>query len=282
MKVIVYQNTYSEKHSAIAEDFATGVPGAILKPIEEYEPSDVAVVFGLVKKSYAPTYPKQRIIDAHTSKSLIVIESGFVKRPDYYAIGWGGIHGDADFCTDDVTGIYRWLDVGVKLHPWKYSRPGPRRVLVCGQVPWDTNVQDFDYILWCQKIVRKLRAHGHTVRFRPHPRMFERWEDYGIKERLIDPCRKLHDALDWAQCVVVWNSTSGIDAVIRGVPVIAFSRNAMVRPLSSSTQLEMKHLSYPDRKNFFAKLAYSQWTREEMRSGLPWKHLLRRVYTEKT
>src|SRR5690348_13590026 len=167
MKVVVYFPPYNEKHRAILEAFAEGVPGAIVKPVTEYEPSDIAVIFGGVKKAFPPSHSKQVILDRHSGRSLIMIESAFVKRGEYWQVGFGGVAGNADFRNENMPSD-RWLRFGLKGRPWQ-TRPGGA-VVVCGQLIRDTQVQDVDHALWCRQTIVHYSKMNLNVVFRPHPK----------------------------------------------------------------------------------------------------------------
>ena len=268
MKVIVFEPWYDEKHQMVLRAFAEGA-NAEVRDIRKYEPCDIAVIFGLVKKSYKPTWTKQNVLDRHKGKSLIVVESAFQKRGQYWTVGFGGIHGDANF--GKPRGLDRWRKLEIPLKPWKTKTDGP--VLVCGQLPHDTNVQDTDHIGWCQKAVAFYENQGIDVRFRPHPRI-SNVNMYGIGDGLIQR-GPLDKALEKASCVVAWNSTTGVDAIIAGVPVIACGENSFSRDLAAH------HLGdYPsglkrmNRNDWLAKLGYAQWNRKELESGECWRHLM--------
>jgi hypothetical protein len=270
MRIIAFLPDYNDKHAELLSLLASGIPGAETRPLGKYVRCDVAIIFGLVKKSYAPTLAKAEILKRHSGRSLIVMESAFFNRGQYWAIGWGGIHGGADFRPEGVDGL-RWETMNVRTSPWR-RKPGP--VVVCGQLPRDTNVQDTDHVGWCQQAVKFYQRLGVEVLFRPHPRI----EDpavYGIDPGLFDPSPKIAATLDHAGAVVTWNSTSGVDAALAGVPVICCSPDAMARPVASHELVHPDEIRCPSRKAWLAGLAHAQWTRWEMREGLPWKHLTR-------
>ncbi len=275
MKVIAYYPGYNVKLEQIVRAFATGIPGAEVREQADYVQADIAVIFGLVKKAYEPTWTKQKILDNHSGRRLIVLESSFVKRGTQWAAGWGGIHGGADFCTEGVS-IDRWCALDIKVRAWHHvkrlaaERDGP--VVVCGQLPRDTNVQDIDHVKWCQETVAHFQAQGVKVSFRPHPRIGDP-EVYGVDPELWDQ-RKIKFAVHDARCFVIWNSTSGVDALIMGVPVIVCGGGARCAEVSSNG-LDLASLYKPDRKAFFAGIGYSQWNLGEMRRGQAWRHLTR-------
>lgn len=267
MKVIVYTPSYNKKHQEILANFAEGIPNAIIKDQSEYEPCDVAVIFGWYKYAYSPTMQKKAIIDKHPRDKLIVVESAFVKRGEYYQAGWGGFAGDADFRSED-SDSKRWEQIGVELKPWRKSK-GP--VIVCGQLPRDTQVQDVDHLKWCKTTFRAVQKLGLDVRFRPHPKVDDP-AIYKIHSKYHDKS-SIKDLN--ASCFITWNSTSSIDALIEGIPAITMNRSSMAWPITQHDIEDCLNLKYPDRTEFFNKLGYSQWTLEEMQEGLVWQHLTR-------
>ncbi len=276
MKVGVFLPDYNDKHVAILHAFASGIAqdpatDVELHPLGEYRPCDLAVIFGMYKKAYEPTWPKKDIIARHERERLIVIESAFVRRGKYWAVGFGGQHGNADFCNAEAPPD-RWQMLDYKVRPWIKRPTGP--VLVCGQLPRDTNVQDLDHVGWCRWAVRWLQDHKFKVLFRPHPREKEP-EIYGIDPDLWDK-RKMRVALKDARCLVTWNSTSATEAAIAGVPVIACSPDSFARAVAGHTIEAVAAPPMPDRRAWLAGLGYAQWSREEMDSGAAWAHLARR------
>lgn len=265
MRVIVYEPDYDAAHRTVLRAFAAGIPGAVVRPVTAYEPCDVGVIFGGVSKRFRHTLPKQTVIDK--SPRFIMIESAFVKRGKYYQIGWGGAAGHADFRTGPDTPLDRWESIGADVHPWRFRPRGP--VIVCGQLPRDVQVQDVDHRAWCRKMVAYFERRRVSVLFRPHPKVTDVTE-YGVPASYIDT-RPLADILNVARCFVTWNSTSGTDAAIAGVPVVAMDGGSMAWPVASH-QLDMLEHT-PDRRAWFAKIGYAQWTLAEMMEGKPWRHL---------
>lgn len=269
MKVIVFMPWYNKKLQKPMRAFASGIPNCEIRDVRQYEDCDIAVIFGLVKKTYSATHTKEVILKKHSGRSLIVMESAFYNRKKYFAIGFSGIHGSADFRSEGAS-LDRWESMNAPVQPWSNRPKGP--MVVCGQLPRDTNVQHTDHVDWCKKTVGYYLKNKIPVLFRPHPRCDDP-EIYGVNEKLWDR-RKLKHTLKEARGVVIWNSTSGVDAVIAGVPVIAQSHDALSFPVASST-LNPDYLIRPDRDKLFAKIGYAQWTLAEMKEGLPWLHLTR-------
>lgn len=273
MKVNLY---YPEDRNKLAckaiQAFADAIPGARLFPnTARYQPADVIVIFGWVKKSYRPSWEKQRLMEEHDGP-VIVIERGYVDRERYFSAGIGGINGRANFKNYDVKGD-RWDDLGVDLRPW---RTGGDYVLVVGQVPWDVTVQDSDHGEWCYQTVRSIKETERKVRFRPHPLATRKAPNFDYKVRCPISERSLEADLAGASHVVTWSSNVGVLALIEGIPTIAVDQSfTMTRGVSGRSLEDLYPPPTPDRTKWAHRLAYSQWTLDEFRKGLAWRHLMR-------
>ena len=277
MKVAVYMPDYNDSHCEVLRAFAQGVPGAEVRYLSEFRPdTDVAVVFGWYKYAFEKTMLKKPIIDHYLfHRQLIVIESAFLKRKEYYQIGWNGFAGHADFKNESMP-LDRWKKLGIPVKPWQNRHKG--LIVVCGQLPRDTQVQDVDHIEWCQKAFDwYFKRFGNRVVFRPHPRM-ESPGEYGINKKYFDT-RPLREVFAYARMVVTWNSTTGVEAVVAGIPVVACNPGSMSYPVATPEFMETPF--YCERDEWLSGIGYAQWTLDEMRAGLPWRHLTRSTqYTE--
>ena len=266
MKVGVFIPDYNRKHAELLTAFAKGIPGAVCYPLNQYEPCDVAVIFGGVKKAYKPTWAKQAILDRHYGRSLIMVESAFVNRGEYHQVGWGGAAGYGDFRADRNPPLDRWYKMGT-VKPWRIVRNG--HVVVMGQLPRDVQVQDVDHLKWCRDTVAYYAEQGLPVIFRPHP-MVDDPMDYNVPGQYMHT-GTLRQCLDAARVVVTWNSTSAVDAVIDGVPTITMDRGSFAWDVTAHNLDTFDHK--PNRTAWCAKLGYAQWTAAEMKSGAVWKWL---------
>lgn len=266
MKVIAYEPDYNPKHREILRALAAGIPGCEVRTLGEYVPCDVAVIFGGHKYAFAKTAPKGEIMRLHQGRRLLCVEEAFVKRGDYYQIGWGGFAGAADFnnagCPAD-----RWDAMGVPVGPWKRNPDG--HIVVMGQLARDVQVQDTDHYGWVRETIEALTAVGEQVLFKPHPKEKDP-SAYGVT---VWYGGDMASALKGAKAAVTWNSTSAVDALLMGCPVVAMHPSSIAYPVAGHGLAEAIAPYYPDRSQWLAGLGYSQWTLGEMRDGLPWVHL---------
>jgi hypothetical protein len=260
-------------HDRVLEAFFEGCPNeSELVQGWKYEPSDIAVIFGVYKSKIKQSWPRGRIFRQQREKNLdvIVLETGYINRGDgehhHYAAGFNGLNGRADFRNKSM-GPERLEKLGVQLRPYS---PG-EKVILCGQVPWDASVDNHDHKAWIIETAKALRVlTKRPVVFRPHP-----LASLPAIAGLEYSTKPLQEDLKTAHCVVTYNSNSGVEALIDGKAVFAFDEGSMVWDLANKNLGDVEAPKYDNRTQWAKNLAFAQWTAEEMRQGLAWRHLTR-------
>jgi hypothetical protein len=171
----------------------------------------------------------------------------------YYSLAEGWHNGAGRW---PAGGPERWLRLGVEVRPW---RGGGEYHLVCPNrsfgVPGRMMHPD-----WPRRKAEQIgRESRFPVRLRPHP---------GNSA----PKVALEADLAGARAVHVWQSTSGVHALVAGVPVFCDSPTWIMKGAASSGSVDEPTL--PDRAPHFERLAWAQWTVDEIASGEPFRHLL--------
>jgi hypothetical protein len=72
---------------------------------------------------------------------------------------------------------------------------------------------------------------------------------------------------------VTFNSNSGVEAVVDGVPTLSFDIGSMVYEVSGHLLDDIEEPKRFDRTQWLANLCYAQWNPEELRNGEAWDHL---------
>jgi hypothetical protein len=220
-------------HDRVLIAFYDGCPEEKkLLSLGNYEPSDVAVVFGVFKSKVPVSFARGAVFRQQRVKNLdvIVLETGYINRGDgpnhHYAAGFNGLNGRADFRNKGMSPDRLGL-LNVNLKPW---RKDGKHILLCGQVPWDASVEMcHDYVGWLRYMVGQIRYHTkREIRFRPHPL------------GMIDPIpgttySTVPIAEDFKDCwaVVTFNSNSAVEGVIEGIPSFSFDAGSMATDVSS-------------------------------------------------
>lgn len=150
----------------------------------------------------------------------------------------------------------RWRRLGLEVAPWR--RTG-KHILVAHQSP-------FWYVRhglegWAAAIESDLRkVSTRPIRHRGKPGQ--------VAETPVPLAEDLRDC--WV--VVVHSSAVGVEALLRGIPIIATAPCAL-SPMSGELG-DIEELFYPaDRERFFSVLAANQWTADEIRGGTAWRSL---------
>lgn len=71
-----------------------------------------------------------------------------------------------------------------------------------------------------------------------------------------------------AHAVVNWNSAPGSLAVINGVPAFV-GPTSLAAPVANIDLSQIESPVMPDRSRWFLEICHTEWTIDEIRSGLP-------------
>lgn len=156
--------------------------------------------------------------------------------------------------------------------------PDDAPILLCGQKPFDTaHGQSDDAIaLWVRDAIRRLRlAYNRPVIYRPHPHAFPtypkclgRLGEDGLSHPIDET---LHEAMQDAAAVCVWNSTAAWDAIAVGVPVLydAPREQCSAGEYAGRIGDPLTTLEAGVRDIALLRTAAQQWTVEQMAAGTP-------------
>lgn len=162
-----------------------------------------------------------------------------------------------------VGGPERWASFGIEIQPW---RPAGREIVIREQrgigsarmgSPPD----------WHNTVARLIAPHSdRPVRIRRHPKVVKR--EGGTPVPLVDDLRD-------AWCLVTWASHDAAEALIHGVPAIVCAPHTLVEGACGRHLTEVSVPPRPNRLPTFERLAWTQWTASELRSGAAFDFLMR-------
>ena len=269
MKICIFYPDNNEEHERCLRAIGKALHNVDYINLRDgYRDCNISITFGIPKKATKRGELVQNIFSQHQGRHLI-IEKGYIKRDEYYSIGWGGLNGRADFMNKDRLPD-RWTRLNIKLQGLSQGES----VLVCGQVPWDASVQHINYSKWCAETLAKIkRMTNRDIIFRPHPLQKEAIKTSGVT---MSTENTLTEDLRRSFCTVAFNSNSGVESILGGVPTFAFDEGSMVFKLANTDLESIDSPYFPtdeERNPWAYNLAYSQWTTNEMSDGLPQKHL---------
>lgn len=156
-------------------------------------------------------------------------------------------------------GPERWGALGLEPAPWR--RDGDH-ILLLPQRGIGPNGVAMP-MGWTEETLAALRGRTRRpLRVREHPGRHA-------------PERSLEDDLAGAWCAVTWGSGAGLRALLAGVPV--FNQLPRWIGATAATPLSGADLERPrrgDRLGMLQRLAWAQWSVEEIARGVPFRHLL--------
>jgi hypothetical protein len=281
LQVVVYLSG-DPVHDRVLKAFYEGCPlKKEYRQVTDYVPSDIAVIFGVYKSKVPKSFPRGNVFRQQRAKNLdvIVLETGYINRGDgenhHYAAGFNGLNGRADFknrgmSDDRYIQLASEFPVQTVLKPYCEPRE-TGHILLCGQVPWDASVDHIDYVGWLNQTATRLKEQTRRkIVFRPHPL---------AKIPPIEGCEystvPIWEDMVRATAVVTFNSNSGVEALINGVPVFAFDEGSMVWSICNKDLRRIDFPETPPRQRWLNDLCYAQWTLKEMMEGKAWSHLFR-------
>lgn len=191
---------------------------------------------------------------------VIVLERGYIgDRFVWTSVGLNGLNGRAQFpsARQDQGARFRGL---ATLLPW---REQSGYALIVGQVPGDASLRGVDLEPWYAEMSRQAVAAGMEPVFRQHPQAAKRGYRQGPRG-VRQHNGALEDALAGAAQAITYNSNTGVDALLAGVPVYADNEGSMAWPLAGRVVGEFRR---PDRSQWAYDLAWRQWSLDEIRSG---------------
>ena len=202
--------------------------------------------------------------------NVLVQERGYIgDRFKYTSLGWNGLNGHAIFPTYSYDEGKRFYEHGGFLKPWKKDGD---YIVILGQVKNDASLQGKDLTSWYYNTAKQLeKIHSLPVYFRPHPEAGRRG-GYNHIEGISNMGGTLEECLSRAKFTVAYNSNSCLDSVLNGVPCYAGDEGTMAYDMCMG---DMYAVETPSRELKAYAIAWTQWTLDEIRSGLPLKRLMK-------
>lgn len=260
MAKVQYTYFVTPHHLSIAMGavISAGFGARILPARSYFEDSGTAMMYGLlrgcgeiIKACLAHGMPYIYIDHAYFFKCRGSIASPTpdthfrLVYNDRYAVDMPG-------CTEWMDFWPRWRELGIEIQSF---HRGGRNIIVVPMSRYVADYEGVDATIWLNNMIRNLSEHtDRSIIVKPK-------SEGGIEG--------LDALFADAHALVAHDSLSAISALIHGVPVFVSPANPAV-PMGMSLN-ELHHIEdpyYPDnREELFARLAWQQWTVDEIRNG---------------
>lgn len=216
----------------------------------------------------------KEVWQAYQNKPVIVAEVGMIQRGLTWKIGLGGTGVDNYRYHELIP--YRATTLGLRLQPW---RSGSNIVIAMqrgdseqwrGQPPTDQ---------WLADTVAQIKQHSdRPIVVRPHPRSGCAIPQGCLIDRPQFTVGTYDDfdynrVLESAHCVINWNSGTGPQALISGVPAFV-GPSSLASPIANWDLSQIDSPQRPERLVWIEQLSHTEWTVDEIKTGLPMYRLL--------
>ena len=243
-----------------------------------------------------------------TNKRVMCAETPLIGRDQfnrndpntYYRIGidivseYLGYNFPAPY-TPDTSRLHNILDkTNIELMPW---RNNGSYIVYAMQVPGDSALAGLDIFAAAQYHLILLRRNTkRKIYITMHPDIKKQWgklEMDNNKAHYTDFMRVVsmvnaeitdiptNTLLDDAWATVCYTSGVSFDSIAKGVPSFAIGENSFVRPLCGTSLYEIEYPLKKERLSWLSKIAYCQWTVNEVNSGTYKEHIERHKHDSK-
>lgn len=193
--------------------------------------------------------------------TVLVAENGYVGADknghQLYALAIHGHNGSGDW---PIGAEDRFAKLDIELQPWQNNDSGP--FLICGQRGIGSRLMASPPN-WHNKAKNELNKYPTKVRLHPGN---------------APPTTPLGADLAGAKACVIWSSSSGVKALVKGHPVIYDAPYWICQDAAVTLKqfIEQPALLKDDSARLKAmhKMAWAQWTIEEIETGEPFKYLI--------
>ena len=252
--------------------------------INQYDDTcDVAVIWSVLWQGRMEKNKKVWEHFRSQGKPVVVLEVGGLRRNHTWKMAINGINRDADF-ANQIYDNKRWPLFKLELKPWQQTG---NVIVICGQHHNSEQWKGLPKLnSWVEQQIKIIRKYcDKPIVIRPHPRNpfnFDEKKYPHVRVNLPKRDYSTYDDTDFKKilrstwAVVNHSSNPAIEAVINGIPVFV-SESSLCHDVGNTNVADILHPAMPARQNWANRMAYCEWTTEEIGQGLPWKRIRERL-----
>ena len=236
--------------------------------------ADVAVIWSMLWAGRMRPNQEVYATFRRQGKPVIVAEVGMIQRGQTWKIGINGTGIDS-YNFDNLIAD-RAISLDLKLQPW---RNGSNIVIAMQRQDSEQWHGLPPMNQWLESTVAEIRKHSdRPVVIRSHPRSGCNIPPGCLIDRPHFTAGSYDDfdfnrVLESAHCVVNWNSGPGSQALIAGVPAFV-GPDSLASTIANWNLAQIENPPRPDRSVWLEQLAHTEWTVEEIKTGLPFRRLV--------
>lgn len=217
--------------------------------------------------------------------SLLIRELPVIRHADtadWWRFSWNHYFLDRGIYPYDAA-YDRWTELrnklDIKIHDWRSLGD---KILFILQKPLDSALNklhdnQISYESYCIEVIEQIKKNtDRSVVLRKHPRdpstLIHRLKGI-FPEIEISQNKLLLEDLNDSHCVVTYSSTSSVESVFYGIPTVTLDPSCVATEVSHHSLEDIENLIEFDRDSWLKKLAFMQWSPEEIQSGKTWSFL---------
>ena len=247
--------------------------------MNHYNNYDVAVIWSVLWNGRMS--PNQQVweVNRNNNKPVIVLEVGGIQRGTTWKVGLNGINRTGYF-GDSGNDSTRADSLGLVCKPWRSSGDF---ILICGQHNKSLQWQDMPSMSnWFLNTYDEIRKYtDRPIIFRPHPRCKLEHIERGLRHVYRQEPKHLTNTYDdfdigfdnvWA--TVSYSSNPGSHSILNGVPAFVSNHSLAYDAANDIDFLhDIENPVMPDRTQWLNDYAWTEFTIEEIKNGIPLKRL---------
>ena len=251
-----------------------------------YTPSKLAVMLGWASpQQHTPNIKlRAHIIQQQTrlGNHTMCIDANCFKFADnnsrYLRYSIGSPFYDTGNYANKNSDSSRWnqlsKDFGISVHDWRSTG---NYILLLMQRDGGFTMKGLHPLTWTEQKIKLIRQHTDMpIVLRPHPgKMADPTSLIQPGITVSDPTqRSLLKDLKHAAGAFVFNSSSGVAAILNGVPLWVDDPGSVCWQVANTDAGIIHNPAMPDRTSWLNNLSACHWTDEESRQGLIYKKFL--------
>lgn len=276
MRLAYFTKQVALNGAPVLKSFLNGCQQLGIVTVENSMDCDAAVIWSMVWQGRMQG--NQSVYEHYSQfkKPVFVLEVGMLHRNRTWKLAVNGTTGTAIWI--DPYDHERHQRLNITLMPWNKNGS---EIVIAAQRGDSGQWGNTDPTAWYQSVVAQLSQHtDRSVIFRPHPRFG--YPNLALpRSQLPKKLPNTYDSFDFetgirrAWAVINFNSGPGSQAIIHGVPAFVDS-SSLAAPVANIDLAMIEQPVRPCRESWLNMIAHTEWTQDELASGVPQQKLLDR------
>jgi hypothetical protein len=279
MYISYFPNQTAQLSQPIWQSFLDSCKKFNIAPIENSMTADCALIWSVL---WQGRMQKNQLVYEHyrkQGKPVFIIEVGALDRGRTWKVALNNITKYGEYVNDENLDLDRARKLGINLVTRKIDSQAP--ILIAAQhensLQWTSTLTVRE---WIKSQIEKIRQYtDRPIVVRPHPRFFignfiQKNVFMSTPTKIANTYDKYDLNFDYS-VVINYNSGVAVQAALNGTSVLT-DHSSLAHEVSLGLD-QINEPILPDRTEWFEKIVHTEWTVEEIASGLPLERLLSKV-----